>query len=134
MRRVGRKETRNVYVQAIVCGGIKQTMDRPIVLAWKHQLPSEQPGRWDVPSDWIYPIKYNETRSYMVETARVVYDDAGFVLYGSKMPVIELRRDKSLTTQGITCFSFLFVLPAPEESESLDFEEQALMKLEWKSL
>ena len=67
----------------------------------------------------------------MVETARVVYDHVGFVLCGSQMPLIELRRDKSLTSQGYTCFSFLFVLPTPEESESLDFEEQALMKLEW---
>ena len=65
----------------------------------------------DIPSDWIYPIKYNETRSYMVETARVVYDHAGFVLCGSEMPLIELRRDKSLTNQGITCYMFLFFQP-----------------------
>jgi hypothetical protein len=69
MRRIGKKESRNVYVQAVVCAGIKQTMERPLVLAWKHQLTSNQPGQWDIPSDWVYPIKYNETRSYMVETA-----------------------------------------------------------------
>ena len=28
----------------------------------------------------------------------------------------------------------MFVLPTPEESESLDFEEQALLMLKWKSL
>ena len=100
MRRVGKKETKNVFVQAIVCAGINQTMERPMVLAWKHQLTSETPGRWDLPSDWICPVKYNGPRSYMVETARVVYDHAGFVLCGSQMPRKELRRDKSLTSQG----------------------------------
>jgi hypothetical protein len=133
MRRTGKKESRNVYVQAVVCAGIKQTMERPLVLAWKHQLTSDHPGQWDIPSDWIFPIKYNQTRSYMIETARVVYDHAGFVLCGSEMPLIELKRDKSLTSQGITCYTFLFVLRYLEETEALDFEEQALTKLEWQT-
>ena len=68
----------------------------------------------------------------MVETARMVYDHAGFVLCGSEMPMIKLKRDKSLTGKGHTCFSFLFVLPTPEEAWAVYFEQQALVRLEWR--
>ena len=84
-------------------------MEKPIVLAWKNRLLSDTPGQWGMPSDWVYPVKYNDRRSYMVETARVVYDHAGFLLCGSEIPMFELKRDKSLTGKGHTCFSCMFV-------------------------
>jgi len=102
MRKTGNKELRNLYVQAIVCIGTKQTLDRPVVLAWKNRLRSDTPGQWELPYECVYQVKYNDTCSYVVETARVVSDHTRFVLRGSWMPTVELQRDKSLTRIGHT--------------------------------
>ena len=43
LRKIGKKHTRNVRVQAFVCAGINQTMMRPVVLAFQHAFDSEEP-------------------------------------------------------------------------------------------
>ena len=41
MRKISKRHTRNVRIQAVVCAGIRQTMTRPVVLAFQHTLEQE---------------------------------------------------------------------------------------------
>ena len=101
MRSYGSRVRKTVHVQAYVCAGIAQTMTRPVVLAFQHPLMSDYPLNYDVPSEWVYPVRDNNrqdvVRSYAKEAARIVFDYAGIALCGSEMPIIELQRDPYFT-------------------------------------
>ena len=94
MREFGKKVKRSVHLQAFVCAGIAQTMKRPVVLAFQHTLNSDYPLNYDIPSEWIFPVRANvkdPIKSYAKEAARLVCDYAGIAMCGSEMPIIELR-------------------------------------------
>ena len=42
MRKISKRHTRNVRIQAVVCAGIRQTMTRPVVLAFQHTLMEQE--------------------------------------------------------------------------------------------
>ncbi|MFM7987431.1 MAG: hypothetical protein ACKPKO_49775, partial [Candidatus Fonsibacter sp.] len=110
MRNYGKKVARTVHLQAYVCAGIVQTMTRPVVLAFQHLLGHQFDLSYDVPGEWVFPIRYNDVKQYAKEAARIVFDHAGIALCGSSMPVIELRRDGFFTRKAWNTYNFLFVI------------------------
>ena len=80
MRKIGKKRTRSIHVQAFVSAGIDQTMKRPVVCAFQHPLFSDYPMQWEVPADWVYPVHGDQLDLYKHENTRVLYDHTGVVL------------------------------------------------------
>ena len=96
---------------------------------------SDYPLNYDVPSEWVYPVRDNHRqdviRSYAKEAARIVFDYAGIALCGSEMPIIELQRDPYFTRNAQSTYNLLFVIPTPEEAGMAEFEHPQLVKLKW---
>ena len=86
----------------------------------------------EVPADWVHPVQGDQPDLYKRETTRVVYGHTGMVLCGSEMPQIELRRDTGLTQRGHQSYSFLYVLPCPDEAENI-FSDPMLLSLQWET-
>jgi hypothetical protein len=90
--------------------------------------------RYDVPSEWVYPVRHNDIKSCAKAAARIVFDYAGIALCGSEMPIIELQRDAHFTRSAQNTYNLLFVIPTPEETamiNSENFEHPQLVELEW---
>ena len=49
LRKIGKQHTKNVRIQAVVCASIRQTMIRPVVLAFQHTMLDEDGLKFDLP-------------------------------------------------------------------------------------